>query len=64
MYTELLATLGFALLAMHWLPLLVLAAFIVFFWVPNMRRIARSLSRYPAYAAYRARTKAFLPFVI
>jgi steroid 5-alpha reductase family enzyme len=56
--------LGFALLAMHWLPLLVLAAFILLFWIPNMRRIARSLSRYPAYAEYRARTKAFLPFVL
>lgn len=61
---EFMIYLGFALLAMHWLPLLVLAAFILFLWVPNMRRIARSLSRYPAYAAYRARTKAFLPFVL
>jgi protein-S-isoprenylcysteine O-methyltransferase Ste14 len=56
--------LGFALLAMHWLPLLGLSAFILFFWVPNMGRIARSLSRYPAYAAYRARTKAFLPLLV
>lgn len=56
--------LGFALLAMPWLPLVILAAFVVFVWVPNMGRIARSLSRYPAYAAYRARTKALIPFVV
>lgn len=56
--------LAFAVLPMHWLPIAALAAFIAVVWVPNMRRIAKSLSRYPAYAAYRARTKALIPFVI
>jgi hypothetical protein len=29
--------------------------------LPNMRRKDRSLARYPTFAAYRARTKLFIP---
>lgn len=56
--------LAFATLSQHWLPIGVLGAFIILVWVPNMRRIAKSLSRYPAYTAYLARTKALIPFVV
>jgi steroid 5-alpha reductase family enzyme len=62
-FGELLIYLGFGLLAMHWLPLLVILLFILIVWLPNMRRKDRSLSRYPDFAAYKARTKLLLPFV-
>ena len=62
-FGELLIYLGFALLAMHWLPLVLLAAFVAVYWLPNMRRKDRSLARYPDFAAYKARTKLFVPFV-
>jgi protein-S-isoprenylcysteine O-methyltransferase Ste14 len=61
---ELLIYLSFALLAMHWLPLVILAAFVAVVWVPNMRRKDHSLARYPDYAAYRARSKWLIPWVI
>jgi steroid 5-alpha reductase family enzyme len=61
---ELLIYFSFALLAMHWLPPVILAAFVAVVWVPNMRRKDRSLARYPDYAAYRARSKWLIPWVI
>jgi hypothetical protein len=48
---------------MHPLPLLALALFVAFVWLPNMRRKDASLSRYPEFAAYRARSKLFIPGV-
>ena len=63
-FGELLIYLGMALLAMHWLPLLVLAAFIVIIWIPNMRRKDRSLSRYAAFELYKRSTAWFLPFIL
>lgn len=60
---ELLIYLGFGALAMHWAPLLVLSLFIVGIWVPNMRRKDRSLSRYPEFEAYKARTNLFIPYL-
>lgn len=62
-FGELLIYLGLALLARHWLPLLLLAAFVAVYWLPNMRRKDRSLARYADFAAYKARTKLFIPFV-
>lgn len=63
-FGELLIYLGFGALAMHWFPPLVLAIFVVGFWIPRMRAKDRSLSRYPEFAAYKARTSLFIPFVI
>jgi protein-S-isoprenylcysteine O-methyltransferase Ste14 len=60
---ELLIYIGFGLLAMHWLPLVVIALFIAIVWLPNMRRKDRSLARYPEFAAYKQRTKLFIPFL-
>jgi protein-S-isoprenylcysteine O-methyltransferase Ste14 len=60
---ELLIYLGFGLLAMHWLPLLVIAIALAAVWVPNMRKKDRSLARYPEFEAYRAATKLLIPFV-
>ncbi len=62
-FGELLIYLSFALLAKHWLPLAILALFVAVYWWPNMRRKDRSLARYPEFAAYKARTKLFIPFV-
>jgi len=63
-FGELLIYLSFALLAMHWAPLVVLALFVLAYWLPNMRRKDRSLSRYPGFAAYRKRTRLFIPFLL
>ncbi len=53
---ELLIYGSFALLVHHWVPMLILALWIVAIWIPNMRKKDRSLSRYPAYARWRAQT--------
>lgn len=60
---ELLIYAGFGALAMHPVPMLVLAAMVAFVWVPNMRRKDASLSRYPEFAAYAARSWRMVPGV-
>ena len=60
---ELLIYLGFGLLAMHWVPLLILALFVVIIWIPNMLRKDRSLSRYADFTEYERRSKFFIPFL-
>lgn len=62
-FGELLIYLGFGLLAIHWLPVLILALFVAVVWLPNMRRKDRSLSRYAEFAAYARQVKLFIPFV-
>lgn len=62
-FGELLIYLGFGLLALHWLPLLLLALFVAVYWLPNMRRKDRSLARYAGFEAYRARSKMLIPWV-
>jgi protein-S-isoprenylcysteine O-methyltransferase Ste14 len=57
---ELLIYLSYALLSVHWLPFVILAAWVTSFFV-RMRRKDRSLSRYPEFAGYRARTGLLLP---
>ena len=63
-FGEMLIYLGFGLLAMHWLPVAILALWIVAYWWPSMLRKDRSLARYPDYAAYAARTKRFIPYLV
>jgi protein-S-isoprenylcysteine O-methyltransferase Ste14 len=60
---ELLIYLAFALLAMHWLPPLLLLAFIVIYWLPNMRRKDASLARYAEFEGYKRRSKMLVPWV-
>ena len=62
-FGELLIYLGFGLLAMHWLPLLIITLFFSFVWWPNMRRKDRSLARYDAFPTYKKRTRMFIPFI-
>jgi len=63
-FGEFLIYVSFTSLALHWLPLAVLAVIVGSVWIPNMLRKDRSLSRYPSFAAYKARTALFLPFVL
>jgi protein-S-isoprenylcysteine O-methyltransferase Ste14 len=62
-FGELLIYLGFALLAMHWIPVVLLLGFVLVYWLPNMHRKDRSLSRYLEFESYRKRTKLFIPFL-
>jgi protein-S-isoprenylcysteine O-methyltransferase Ste14 len=62
-FGELLVYLSLGLLAMHWLPILILVLFVLIYWVPNMHRKDRSLSRYSGFEAYRKRSKWFIPFL-
>jgi len=63
-FGELLIYLGFGLLAMHWLPLVVIALFLAVVWVPTMRKKDRSLSRFAEFAEWKKRTRLFIPFVL
>lgn len=63
-FGELLIYLGFGLLAMHWLPILILGLFIAVIWIPNMLRKDRSLARYSEFEEYRKTSRFFLPFLM
>jgi protein-S-isoprenylcysteine O-methyltransferase Ste14 len=62
-FGELIIYAGFGLLAMHWLPAALILAWVIFVWLPNMRRKERSLSRYPSFEAYRKVSRLFLPYL-
>lgn len=62
-FGELLIYLSFALIPRHWFPFLVLAAAVLFVWLPNMRAKDRSLARYPEFEAYQRRSWLFIPFL-
>jgi protein-S-isoprenylcysteine O-methyltransferase Ste14 len=62
-FGELLIYAGFGLLAMHWLPVVILLVWVAVVWLPNMARKDKSLARYPEFEAYSQRTKRFLPFI-
>ena len=52
--------LSFSLLAMHWIPILVLVIFILLVWVPNMIKKDNSLSRYQEFNEYKNKSRIFL----
>jgi protein-S-isoprenylcysteine O-methyltransferase Ste14 len=52
---------AFALLAMHWLPFVILAGFVATLFIPNMLKKDQSLSRYPEFEAYRSRSGLIWP---
>lgn len=62
-FGELLIYLGFVAIPMHWFPLGALALMVLFYWIPNMRRKDKSLSRYPEWDAYKKRSWCFIPLV-
>lgn len=58
---EILIYASFAMLAQHWLPFAILGFFVGVLFVPNMLKKDKSLSRYPEFAAYKARTGLIFP---
>lgn len=52
---------SFALLSWHWLPFLILAGWFFGFFFRNMLAKDRSLSRYPEFKQYKARTGLLFP---
>ncbi len=58
---EMLIYAAFALLAMHWLPWVILVGFWAAVFWPNMQAKERSLARYPGFAAYQVRSGLLLP---
>jgi protein-S-isoprenylcysteine O-methyltransferase Ste14 len=52
---------AFAVVAGHWIPWLVLAWVWLALFVPNMLGKEQSMSRYPQWSEYRARTGMLLP---
>ena len=62
-FGELLIYAGFGLLAVHWLPMAILALWVFCYWLPQMWKKDRSLSRYPEFADYAGRTARFIPFI-
>jgi protein-S-isoprenylcysteine O-methyltransferase Ste14 len=55
---------SFAIVAGHWLPWVVLAWVWSALFLPNMLRKEQSMSRYPEWAAYKARSGFLLPRVL
>lgn len=60
---ELLIYVGYGLLALHWLPLVIIVAIMLIVWLPNMNQKDRSLARYPEFPDYKQRSKRLIPFV-
>ncbi len=58
---EILIYSGFAMLASHWLPFLILGGFVAFVFVPNMLKKDKSLSRYPEFENYKANSGLLIP---
>lgn len=61
-FGELFIYLSFALLGMHWIPILILVVFIMVVWLPNMLRKDKSLSRYKEFEDYKNKSGMFFPF--
>jgi protein-S-isoprenylcysteine O-methyltransferase Ste14 len=62
-FGELLIYTGFGLLAMHWLPMLILLIWVLFYWLPRMHRKDRILAQLPGFEEYRRKSKLFIPFL-
>jgi len=57
---EFLIYLSFALLSMHWIPIIVLVIFVICIWIPNMKKKDKSLSRYSDFNEYKNNSRIFL----
>ena len=58
---EILIYSAFAILAMHWLPFVILGGFTAGIFVPSMLKKDQSLSRYPEFEAYKANSGLIFP---
>ena len=67
-FGELLIYSSFLLLTIEsslwWLPVLILGIFICVIWVPGMKRIDRSLSRFDGHEAYKKKTAFIIPYTL
>ncbi|MBV8226398.1 MAG: DUF1295 domain-containing protein [Verrucomicrobia bacterium] len=54
---------SFAIMSMHWIPFVVLGAWVFGFFARNMLRKDSSLARYPGFAEYKSRTGLLFPRV-
>ncbi len=61
---EVLIYAAFATLSMHWIPWLINGFYWIVVFVPNMRKKDASMSRYPEWDAYVARTGLLLPKLV
>jgi len=62
-FGELLIYTGFGLLAMHWLPLVILLTWVLVYWFPRMLKKDRILSTLAGFGNYKERSKLFIPFL-
>ena len=62
-FGELLIYSGFGLLAMHWVPMVILGIWVFFYWLPRMRKKEGVLSQMIGYENYKAQSKLFIPFL-
>ena len=60
---EILIYLSFAIMSMHWIPFVVLGAWVFGFFARNMLGKDKSLARHPGFAEYKARTGLLIPRV-
>lgn len=58
---EIMTYMGFAIISWNWIPFVVNFGWIFGFFVRNMIKKDRSMSRHPGFAAYKARTGLILP---
>jgi protein-S-isoprenylcysteine O-methyltransferase Ste14 len=61
---EILIYLAYAMMSLHWLPYLVLSAWVFGFFLRNMLAKDKSLSRYPQHSEYRKKTGLLLPKLV
>ena len=62
-FGELLIYAGFGLLAMHWLPVVILLTWVLFYWLPRMRKKDKVLAGMEGWEAYRSKSKLFIPYL-
>lgn len=62
-FGELLIYTGFGLLAMHWLPMVILLIWVLFYWLPRMRKKDMVLSQLDGWDTYRLHSKLFIPYL-
>jgi len=67
-FGELLIYLSFLMLTIEsvqwWIPIGVLSIFIMIIWIPGMKRIDKSLSRYSGHKAYKKKTAFIIPYIL
>jgi protein-S-isoprenylcysteine O-methyltransferase Ste14 len=62
-FGELLIYSGFGLLAMHWLPIVILLLWVGVIWFPRMRKKEAVLAELDGFETYRKHTKLFIPYL-